>query len=94
MNGLKLFPNFMSGFFAMDTSKDFLTNSIKQSILSSSIPFGVILIHNTGNGFVGDLRSKGIESLKVTRYASFPIAIVSPIELGWSTTSRGHSLGF
>jgi len=79
MNGLKLFPNFMSGFFAMDTSKDFLTNSIKQSILSSSISFGVILIHNTGNGSVGDHPSKGIESLKVTRYASFPIAIVSPI---------------
>jgi len=54
----------------------------------------MVLIHNTGNGFVGDLPNKGIKSFKVTRHASFPIAIVSPIELGWSTTPLDHSLGF
>src|SRR6185503_9976274 len=76
MNGLKLFPHFMGGFLAMYTSKDFFAKSIKQSIFGSSIPFCVVLIHNT-NGFVGDLPSKRVKSLKVTRHAGFPIAVVS-----------------
>src|SRR6185503_6766052 len=78
MNGLKLFPHFMSGFLAMHTCKDFFTRSIKQSIFCSSIPFCVVLIHNT-NGFFGDLPSKRVKSLKITHHAGFPITVVSPI---------------
>ena len=70
-----------------DTSTS--TNSIKQNIFGSSISFCVVLIHNT-NGFVGDLPSKRVKSLKVTRHAGFAIAVVSPIKLGWSTTPQGH----
>ena len=89
MNGLKLFPHLMSGFLAMHTSKELFSNSIKQNIFGSSISFCVVLIHNT-NGFVGNLPSKRVKSVKITRHAGFPIAVVSPIKLGWSTTPQGH----
>src|SRR6185312_16886910 len=86
-NVFKLFPHFMSGLLAMHTCKDILANSIKHSIFSSSIPFNLVHIHNT-QSFVGNLPSKRVKSLKVTRHASFSIAIVSPIELGWYTTPQ------
>ena len=94
MNGLKLFPNFVSNFHAMNTSKYLLTKSIKQSIIGSSMIFDLVFIPSTNNRFFGDLSTDGMKSLKVTRHASFPISIVSPIELGWTTTPPGHSLGF
>ena len=82
-------------FFAANTCKNLLTNSLKQRIFSSSIPFGLNLDRGSTNRFRGDFPSIVGESLKITRHASFSIAIVSHIELGQSTTTPGdHSLGF
>src|SRR6185437_8034644 len=94
IDSFKSFPNFMRGLFAVNTSKNLLTKSIKQSILCSSTIFDLIFIPRTNNRFFRDRPSDGINSLKVTRHASFPISIVSPIEFRWTTTPPGHSLGF
>src|SRR6185312_4491571 len=82
MNGLKLFPNFMSHFLAMDTRKDILTKSIKQSILGSSMVLNLVFTPITNNRFFGDLPTYDMESLKVTRHAGFSIVIISSISLG------------
>src|SRR6185312_16937988 len=94
MNGLKLFPNFVSRFLAMNTHKDVLTKSIKQSIFGSSMVLNLVFTPITNNRFFGDLPTYDMESLKVTRHAGFPIAIVSPIKFGRPTTPRGHLKDF